>query len=70
MVVPAGAATAEIVGESIGMCLANFLLDSTIRSLRPDVTEYDGSEDEPKEDSDDAIADVIEIGRGRRRTTY
>jgi hypothetical protein len=45
MVAAARAATAEIVGESIGMRLANFLLDSISRSLQPDVTEYDCGDD-------------------------
>src|SRR6266853_3863811 len=40
-------------------------LRSDSSALRPDVSEDESGYDQPKKDSDDAIADVIEIGIGR-----
>src|SRR6266853_3299426 len=40
-------------------------LRSDSSALRPDVIEDESGDDQTKKDSDDAIADVIEIGIGR-----
>jgi hypothetical protein len=40
-------------------------LRSDSSALRPDVFENESGDDQTKKDSDDAIADVVEIGIGR-----